>query len=100
MLSNVLLLMFYFLFLRKISEFPPPIAAKLCKHDQKPVAFCNAGSKIGGPPLKKIRRPKHAKFGAKSTTSDFDHEYLRISKSERRDRRQSLPRSAKKTSEL
>ena len=69
----------FFLFFRHaFSEFPRPIALKLCHMVGICVYFIMQVQKLGGgTPQKNLGAKNMQNFGQFWTTSDFDREYLR-----------------------
>ena len=75
-MSYKMLVMFFFR--RAFSEFPRPIALKLCHLIGICVYFIMQVQKLGGgTPPKKSWAENLQNFGRFWTTSDFDREYLR-----------------------
>jgi len=74
-----MLVMFILFFRHAFSEFPRPIALKLCHMVGMLPNFIMQVQKLGGGalPPKNPGAKKHAKFRRFWTTSDFDREYLR-----------------------
>ena len=74
-----MLVMFFFLFFRPpFSEFPRPIALKLCHMVGIWPNFIMQVQKLGGgTPSKNLGAKNMQNFGRLWTTSEFDREYLR-----------------------
>jgi len=73
-----MLVMFILFFRPPFSEFPQPIALKLCHLIGICVYFIMQVQKLGGAlPQKKSGAKNMPNFGRFWTTSDFDREYLR-----------------------
>ena len=70
-------LSFFLFFRHAFSEFPRPIALKLCSMVVIWPYFIIPLQKFGGAPPKKFGAKNMQNFGQFWTTSDFDHEYLR-----------------------
>ena len=77
-----MLVMFFFIFFlffrHAFSEFPRPIALKLCHMVRIWPNFIMQVQKLGGhSPKKNLRAKNMQNFGRFWTTSEFDREYLR-----------------------
>ena len=74
---KMLVIFLYFFFRHAFSEFPRPIALKLCHMVGIWPNFIMQVQKLGGHSPKKSGAKNMQNFGRFWTTSEFDREYLR-----------------------